>query len=78
MPAAQARSELIRPLVRGFQNHATPFPTDQNLVLSQETAGLGKPDRLTPPVLKQLCAVSLHTQSLDVCIYSVKSSGIVS
>ena len=74
MPRAQARAELIWPLVGGLENHATPLPTDQDLLRRREAAGFGKPDRLTPAVLKQLRAGTSHTSSLDVRLYRVKMS----
>ena len=70
-PRAQARSELVWPLVRGLENHTTPLPTDQYLVRGREATSFGKPDRLTPSVLKQLRASASHTESLDASLYRV-------
>ena len=46
-------------------------------MLSREAAGFGKTDRLTSPVLKQLCPIGLHPRSLDAGIDFVKASGFV-
>ncbi len=71
-PCAQARPELVRPLVRRFEDHSTAFPTHQNLPLSSEPTVLRKADNLTTAVPEQLGACGFHDASLDVSLYVVK------
>ena len=52
-----------------LEDDATAFTADQDLTLGSEPALLGKSDRLTATVLEQLRASTLHSVSLDLCLY---------
>jgi len=71
-PSAQARSKIVRPLIRSLENDSIAFPAHQDFLLLRESARLGKSDRLTPAVLEQFRAGALHRKSIDVCLYMVK------
>jgi len=73
-PRAQAGTELVWPLIGGFENDAATLPTSQYFLQRGKSAGLGQSNRLAPPVLKQLRACTAHNHSLYVCIYVVKIS----
>lgn len=71
-PGAQARSKIVRPLIRSLENDSIAFPAHQDFLLLRESARLGKSDRLTSAVLEQLRTGALHRKSIDVCLYMVK------
>ena len=71
-PGTQASAELVRPLVRRFEDDATALTAHQYLALFCEPALLWQSDRLTAAILEEFRANRFHVDSLDARLYSVK------
>src|SRR2546428_5503556 len=71
-PGTQASAELVRPLVRRFEDDATALTAHQYLALFCEPALLWQSDRLTAAIPEEFRANRFHVDSLDARLYSVK------